>query len=96
MSGTTQTVNVPILEDSLVEPDEIVNIRIFGLSVGSAQAVIAAGAGTGTITIVNINSKFPEQCSPTSLRSCSNVYTLRCRIILFEFEINEKLLRGLA
>ena len=73
---------VPILEDDEVEPDEFVNIRIFGLSVGTNHAVISAGAGTGTITIVNINSKFPEQCSLTSLRLCSNVYTLRSRIIM--------------
>ena len=58
MSGTTQQVMVPILEDSFVEPDEFVNITIFGLSVGSAHAVIAAGAGTGTITIRNVNGKF--------------------------------------
>ena len=58
MSGTSQAVNVPIIEDGEVEPDEIVNIRIFGLSVCTDHAVIAAGAGTGSITIINIDSKF--------------------------------------
>ena len=32
--------------------------RIFGLSVSTDHAVIAAGAGTGSITIINIDSKF--------------------------------------
>ena len=57
MSGATQTVNVPIIEDGVVEPGEIVNIRIFGLSVSIDHAVIAAGAGTGTISIISIDSK---------------------------------------
>ena len=59
-SGVSQTANVPIIEDSMAEPDEIVNIRIFGLSVSTDHAVIAADAGTGTITIINSDSKFAE------------------------------------
>ena len=53
---TDQTVNVSIIEDGEVEPDEVVNIMISGLSVGTAHAVIAAG--TGSITIINVDSKF--------------------------------------
>ena len=52
--------NVPILEDDEVEPDEFVNIRIFGLSVGTNHAVISASAGNGMITIINVNGKLVE------------------------------------
>ena len=57
VAGATQTVNVLIIEDGEVEPDEVVNIMISGLSVGTAHAIIAAGGGTGTITIINVDSK---------------------------------------
>ena len=58
MAGATQTVNVPIIEDGIQESDEVVNIMISGLSVGTAHAIIAGGGGTGTITIINVDSKF--------------------------------------
>ena len=58
MAGATQTVNVPILEDGIQESDEVVNIMISGLSVGTDHAIIAGGGGTGTITIINVDSKF--------------------------------------
>jgi hypothetical protein len=66
MCGASQTVNVPIIADNVVEPDEVINIRIFGLSASTEHAVIAAGAGTGTITIINSNSKFAAQ--PTRIK----------------------------
>ena len=53
MAGTTQTVNVSIIPDSEIEPDETVNITIFGQS----DAVVI-GAGTGTITIISVDGTF--------------------------------------
>ena len=59
-AGTTQTVIVTIIDDDEVEEDEIINIRIFGLSVSTEHAVISATAGNGTITIINSDGKFDE------------------------------------
>ena len=55
MSGTTQTVNVPILEDLEVEPDEFFNIRICE---NASHAEIVDG--DGSVTIINVNCKFAE------------------------------------
>ena len=59
MSDTSQTVNVPIIVDGEVDPDEIINIRIFGLSLSADHAVIDSDAGNGTIAIAS-TCKFAE------------------------------------
>ena len=52
-NGSAQRVNVPIIEDGAVEPDEIINIRIFGLSASTDHAVIDRDSGNGLITIIS-------------------------------------------
>ena len=52
--------NVTVIDDGVVEGDEMINIRIFGLSVSTEHAVISAAAGNGTITIINNDGKFDE------------------------------------
>ena len=52
--------NVTIIDDDEVEEDEMIIIRIFGLSVITENAVISAAAGNGTITIINNDGKFDE------------------------------------
>ena len=58
--GLTQTVNVTIIDDGVVEVEEMINIRIFGLSVSAEHAVISSTTGNGTITIISNDSKFDK------------------------------------
>jgi len=49
-NSTTQTVNVGVTNDNIVEPDETYNVILGNLSTSGRSVILGTSAGTGTIT----------------------------------------------
>ena len=76
-SGTTQTVTVQITDDGNPEPDEVINIQLSGLSVGTDFAIISSGSGTGNITIVDDDRKLLSHLTCITKICCQLLVTIK-------------------
>ncbi|MCX9157098.1 retention module-containing protein, partial [Niveibacterium sp. 24ML] len=69
---TTQTITVPIANDTLDEPAETLNVSLSG----AVNATIADGSGVGTITDNDAAPSIASISSPTATEGSDLVYTI--------------------